>query len=429
MEQSDIIEVEPDEIDDVIETMGYSLVAFVVSGCSGFEAVNKLTNSWKVHDTFKVHKSDWLVFRYDSEKDRQKVLTKGPYLIFIRAIVKKPMTTLFNFGSASMSTLPVWINVLGLPCDIWNANVLANICSKVGTPLYTDAMTGNKHRISFARVLVDVDLAKDWVTEVTIKLPNGVLRKQAIIFENVPKFCSSWKVLCHSTESCKRKLDNQAVKSQQQTGNQPHLQHQSKDSSNTVGQQGLFKHSWAAKRAFSLRGDLSGQNQLQQADITVLNQKQISGQQLGQLGGVFGAEGELEFGLNQPAVSALIQGQISHVTGLNQLQFDAEFADSVRGKEGKMQGLSKQPVMQAVEQDFLGAGGIIPAFRAVYLLQRTGLILAQKSQENSGMMQGVPGLQQASLMQAVSGTIAAKTGQYQSVLPALATQTVRYQYS
>lgn len=53
---------------------------------------------------------------------------------------------------------------------------------------------------------------------------------------------------------------------------------------------------------------------------------------------------ELISGLNQPAFSALIQGQNIHVVGVNQLKNDADVADSVRGKEGLMQGLSKQTV-------------------------------------------------------------------------------------
>ncbi|KAI5649609.1 hypothetical protein M9H77_35614 [Catharanthus roseus] len=190
MEQCDIIEVELDEVDDVIEAWGYSLAAFVVGGFPGFEAIKKLTNTWKVHSTFKIHKFGWLVFRFDNEKDIQEVLDNGPYLVFSRPIVMKPVTSLFEFGSASMSTLPVWVNLRGLLCDISNDNVLAKICSKIGTPLYTDAMTGSKNRISFAKVLVDVDLAKDLV-------------------------------LGHSTDFCKMEMDNQAAQLHRQPGSEP----------------------------------------------------------------------------------------------------------------------------------------------------------------------------------------------------------------
>lgn len=59
--------------------------------------------------------------------------------------------------------------------------------SKIGNPLCSDAMTGRKERISYARVLVEVDVAKKLVSEVTIKLPYGNRREQHVIYENLPK--------------------------------------------------------------------------------------------------------------------------------------------------------------------------------------------------------------------------------------------------
>lgn len=98
----------------------------------------------------------------------------------------------------------------GLLVDMWNAQVLAKICSKIGDPLWTDALNGNKESISFAQVLVEVDLARELVTEVPIKFPYGKLREQYVIYENTPKFCTSCQVLGHSTGFCKRKEQPQA---------------------------------------------------------------------------------------------------------------------------------------------------------------------------------------------------------------------------
>ncbi|KAI5673474.1 hypothetical protein M9H77_13838 [Catharanthus roseus] len=295
MEQSDIIEVEPDEVDDVIETWGYSIVAFAVGGFPGFEAINRLTNSWKVHSTFKVYKSGWLGF----------------FDLIVKRIDKR-----------------------------------------------------DKHHISFARLLVDVDLAKDLVREVTIKLPYGVLPKQAIIFENVPKFCSSCK------------------------------QH-SKGSSNTVGQQ---------------RGPSGGQkNQGAVGEVSGLLKGDLSdsGQQLGQLGG------------------SLVQGKTG-IVQQNSGQIQKHKTASSSGLTSENNNQQKHASKPAESKSIYGADGqfsgqqggrkkaLLAAFLAVCLL-KDGTDLGT---ENSGMMQGVPGQQQASLMQAVSEIIATKTRQNQAVLPA-----------
>ncbi|KAI5671302.1 hypothetical protein M9H77_11666 [Catharanthus roseus] len=61
-------------------------------------------------------------------------------------------------------------------------------------------MTRRKNRISCVRILVEVDVAKDLVSEVAIKMPYGSRRIQQVVYENVPKFCSICKVLGHSLD-------------------------------------------------------------------------------------------------------------------------------------------------------------------------------------------------------------------------------------
>lgn len=89
-----------------------------MGGFPGMEAIRTLFNSWKAPYTFNIHKSGWLVIRFQDEKTRQDILESGPHLIFGRPLVMKYMPSLFDFGSASFSILPVWVPLPGLPCDI-----------------------------------------------------------------------------------------------------------------------------------------------------------------------------------------------------------------------------------------------------------------------------------------------------------------------
>ncbi|KAI5656658.1 hypothetical protein M9H77_25451 [Catharanthus roseus] len=76
--QNDVVEVEMEEVDDVIVTWGYSFVGYVASGFPGIDAVTRMRNSWKILNKFNIHKSGWLVFRFDDEENRQRVLDGGP---------------------------------------------------------------------------------------------------------------------------------------------------------------------------------------------------------------------------------------------------------------------------------------------------------------------------------------------------------------
>lgn len=66
-------------------------------------------------------------------------------------------------------------------------------------------MDGRKKRIAYTRVLVEVDVAKDIVKEVSIKLPKERIREQYIVYEKFPKYCSTFQAIGHSSEVCKKK--------------------------------------------------------------------------------------------------------------------------------------------------------------------------------------------------------------------------------
>ncbi|KAI5652780.1 hypothetical protein M9H77_29967 [Catharanthus roseus] len=146
--------------------------------CSKWEsrrdAITRLSSSWKPPNKFYIYKLGWLVFQFDREEDIQKILDRRPYMIYGRPLILKNMPPHFELGACTSIVVPVWITLPGLPVDLWNAQALAKICSRIGEPLCIDAMTRRKERISYTRVLVEVDIAKELITELPIKLPNGL---------------------------------------------------------------------------------------------------------------------------------------------------------------------------------------------------------------------------------------------------------------
>lgn len=63
---------------------------------------------------------------------------------------------------------------------------LGMITSYVGKSIATDQFTAEKSTLSYARVLVKVDVVKPLVKMVTFQLPNGEVENQEVIFENEP---------------------------------------------------------------------------------------------------------------------------------------------------------------------------------------------------------------------------------------------------
>ena len=70
--------------------------------------------------------------------------------------------------------------------------------------LQCDKLTATKERVSYARMLVEIDLLAGLRSSINVTLPNGNTFIQRVIYETLPKFCKHCKVLGHSTGACSK---------------------------------------------------------------------------------------------------------------------------------------------------------------------------------------------------------------------------------
>jgi len=119
----------------------------------------------------------------------------------------KNMPKCFRFGGEEIAIVPVWVQLPDLPLDCWNAKALSKIASRVEKPITTDKLTHSKERLSFSRVMVDVDASKDLVTSVEMKLPTGDIYVQSVVFEFTPKYCKKCKSFGHVDGDCNKALE------------------------------------------------------------------------------------------------------------------------------------------------------------------------------------------------------------------------------
>lgn len=198
----DNVDLHNEDIAQVEKALGFCLIGYFASKFPGKQALLKLCSTWQVPFQFQVHSSGWLIFKFDSQVDRDSVLNGGPYYIYGRPLLLKIMPTFFEFDDEEIRKLPVWIKLPCLPIECWTTRALSKICSRVGRPISTDKLTLTKERLSFARVLVEVDAASELVHSIGINLPNGKTRMQPVLYEYEPSFCSKCKMIGHLTEKC-----------------------------------------------------------------------------------------------------------------------------------------------------------------------------------------------------------------------------------
>nr|TKR85189.1 hypothetical protein D5086_0000250420 [Populus alba] len=192
-----------DDIDTKCELWKLCLVGYIAGRNTGFKALqNLIDNTWKCKASLTIHESGWLIFKFVNEEDKLNVLSGGPYLVFGRPLILRAMPEYFDFSPSDMYTIPVWVKFPNLPLKCWSIKCLSKIASVLGKPVQSDMLTASMARLSYARVLVEVNLLSDLPYSIAVTLPNGSILHQQVVYETLPRFCKHCQKLGHLTSSC-----------------------------------------------------------------------------------------------------------------------------------------------------------------------------------------------------------------------------------
>ncbi|KAH0644840.1 hypothetical protein KY284_032724 [Solanum tuberosum] len=119
------------------------------------------------------HSDEYFIVRFANEEERDKVLCARPHYLLKRPVIIKSWLPEFNFKEEILTTIPLWIKLPNLPLNCWNSVVLSKIGSSLGKPLYADECTTLASRISFARILIEMDVTRPLPKIIKIQDPKG----------------------------------------------------------------------------------------------------------------------------------------------------------------------------------------------------------------------------------------------------------------
>ncbi|KAK4375696.1 hypothetical protein RND71_006373 [Anisodus tanguticus] len=192
------------DIDDLTDTWGYLLIGYFAGTFPGNIALMKLCRSWGVTYRFTVHASGWIIFKFNSEADKEKVMANGPHFVYSTPLLLKDIPHCFTFDRQEICTIPIWVRLPSLPLELWNEMALSRILSRIGRPIGTDKLTNDKGQASYARALVEIDLSKEVVHSVELKLWDGTHIDQDLVYEKRPGYCNKCKQIGHYAEGCEK---------------------------------------------------------------------------------------------------------------------------------------------------------------------------------------------------------------------------------
>lgn len=197
------------EIDKEVEKWKNSILLYVIGEAPTIAYLTLyLQKSCGVNGKFEVfyHNEGYFVIRFENLVDQEKMLFEGPYMIACRPVIVKEWMVDFCFEKEVLHEVPLWVKLPNLPLTCWSSDSLSRISSVLGKPICVDECTTQHKRISYARLLVEVDITQPLTYKVQIEDEQGRMIEHQVLYEWVPVYCQK----CHRVgHVCKeRKPDN-----------------------------------------------------------------------------------------------------------------------------------------------------------------------------------------------------------------------------
>lgn len=101
-----------------------------------------------------------------------------------------------------MCVLPIWVCFPWLPLLYWSEENLGRIASFLGKPMCTDILTAKGERISYTRLLIEMDITQTLPESVNVEASDGSIWSQKIEYEWKPILCQECMQFGHNKEHC-----------------------------------------------------------------------------------------------------------------------------------------------------------------------------------------------------------------------------------
>nr|XP_009801325.1 PREDICTED: uncharacterized protein LOC104247078 [Nicotiana sylvestris] len=108
-----------------------------------------------------------------TNEENERVLMNGPYTINNRPVIMRQWSENFYFNEEVLRTIPLWIKLPNLPLNLWSNQALRKIGSGLGKLIYANACTTIAERISYARILIEMEVTRPLPEKIKLCDPKG----------------------------------------------------------------------------------------------------------------------------------------------------------------------------------------------------------------------------------------------------------------
>ncbi|GJU64103.1 zinc knuckle CX2CX4HX4C containing protein [Tanacetum coccineum] len=142
------------------------------------------------------------------------VIENGPWMVENKPLFVRKWEPGLCMSKLDTSKLPLWVKIYDIPLEAWNVEGISRIASRIGVLIIMDKITTSIFekpygRASYARVLVEVDVAKGLVDSVEIWY-KGLGKSMILNVEYVwrSSLCDHCKTFGHQARICSKSQGN-----------------------------------------------------------------------------------------------------------------------------------------------------------------------------------------------------------------------------
>ncbi|KAJ9561159.1 hypothetical protein OSB04_006319 [Centaurea solstitialis] len=188
------------------------LIGHFVGTSMPFPIVSNILNRmWKRYGLVDVasNYAGYYILKFNNEEGMIFVLENGPWMVSNIPFFVKRWEVGCALGKPELKKLPLWVNLFGVPLEIWNVQGLGELASGIGLPLALDRATEERcikqaGRVGFARVLVEVSADRS--------IPDNI--KVSAEYKWKPPRCDHCKIFGHTFAKCEMRILSEEEKSE-----------------------------------------------------------------------------------------------------------------------------------------------------------------------------------------------------------------------
>ncbi|XP_056688098.1 uncharacterized protein [Spinacia oleracea] len=202
-----VAQLQQKELDSMADKWQAAIVMYVVGESPTIPSVKRFmaavwSNVTQPHVFY--HDEGYFILKFANVEDKNTIVVGGPYTFYGKPVIIKPWVANFNFYEEVLKVIPLWVKFPNLPLNCWGSDSLSRISSLLGVSLFADGCTTRQERVSFARVLIEMDVTNPLPDHVWIEDTTGKAFKKPVLYDWKPQFCKPCNIVGHDCDKIQK---------------------------------------------------------------------------------------------------------------------------------------------------------------------------------------------------------------------------------